>query len=81
MNVAQLIEKLETFEPTMLVLQSSDEEGNDFNSTSDFSVELVDANYSGGRTDELYLKEDLEADDYSDAEIKANFKEVLVLWP
>lgn len=83
MTVAELIRKLQTYNPDDLVLLSKDEEGNGFSSIEDFSLELVELDYEGGLAEDLFNQEDLldNDPDLTIADIKQNFQEVLILWP
>lgn len=84
MTVTELIERLSTLDPNIQVLLSGDEEGNDYSLVDDFSLELVERSYTGGRLEagELLSREDLIEDrDYEEHEIDAAFKPVVVLWP
>lgn len=82
-SVAELIKKLETYNPDSLVLLAKDVEGNDYSSLDDISVELVETDYDGGHIVDLFDQESLleEDSDRTAADIKNNFKEVVVFWP
>lgn len=82
-TVADLIRKLESYNPDSPILLAKDSEGNDYSSLDDISVELVEVEYEGGHVEDLFNKEELQDEnpDLSDASVKLNFKEVLVLWP
>lgn len=76
-TVSQLVKHLNTFPPDTLVLVSSDAEGNEYSSVDEASVSFVDSAYSGGRTEDVYMIDDLEnEDDYG-----VNYKKVVVIWP
>jgi hypothetical protein len=82
-TAADLIRKLETYNPDSLILLAKDTEGSAYSSLDDISVEMVEVDYDGGEVEDLFDKEALlEADpDLSSNELKNNFKEVLVFWP
>lgn len=65
--------------PNMTVVLSSDEEGNSFKNLADYSIELIEKDSDSWEVD-LFSPEDLEVD-YEPAEIEANFREAIVLWP
>lgn len=82
-NAADLILKLQTYEPDSLILLAKDTEGNDYSSLDDISVELVETDYDGGHIVDLFDQETLleEDPDKTISDVKNNFKEVIVLWP
>lgn len=65
------------------ILLAKDSDGSDYTSLDDISIELVEADYDGGPIEDLFNKEELldEDPDLTDATVKMNFKEALVLWP
>lgn len=82
MTVADLIKKLEGYNPDGIVLLAKDAEGNDYSSLDDFSVEFVEAAYDGGQVEDLFDKDELLDDpDMTPTSLKANFKEALIFWP
>jgi len=87
MNIVAFAEKMTELaqqDPTMEVIQASDEEGNSYYSTDDFSIELVERTYAGGvlEAGELFSREDLISErDYEEHEIDEAFKPAVVLWP
>lgn len=82
-TVADLIRKLETYNPDDLILLAKDAEGNDYSSLDDISIELVENDYDGGHIIDLFDQESLleEDPDRTSKDIKNNFKEVVVFWP
>lgn len=81
MNKKQLIDALEEFPDTIEILVSADSEGNSYSSLEFVDQQLALKDYSGGKTEEIFSKEDV-ADDHDDSDpILDSFKEVLVLWP
>lgn len=87
MNIVAFAEKMTQLaqqDPTLEVLLAGDEEGNDYSAVDDFSMELVERTYNGGRLEsgELFSREDLISEsDYEEHEIDGVFKPVVVLWP
>lgn len=83
MTVAELIDRLKTFDPTMKVVLSKDEEGNGFSSAEDFSIEYAEKSWQGGRLemDDMFILDDDDEDEDVDSDHSAAFQEVLVLWP
>jgi hypothetical protein len=66
----------------MLVLASSDEEGNTFNKVEDFSIELIEKGTADEYEINLFNRDDLISEgDYEEHEIDAAFEETLVIWP
>lgn len=75
MNVSELIHELSKFAADIEVVQSQDAEGNSFASLDAVNICYRDADWSGGRIDDVYTADDLEED-----EIEDNVP-VVVLWP
>lgn len=62
------------------ILLAKDSEGNEFSAIEGWSIEYVDKDYAGGRTEDVFNEEDL-LEDSDDETIPDNFVPVLVLWP
>jgi hypothetical protein len=62
------------------ILIAKDAEGNEFSQVSGYSIEYVDRDYNGGRTEDVFNEEDL-IEDSEEGTIPENFVPVLVLWP
>jgi hypothetical protein len=80
MNVKDFIQILETYDPEMLVVMSSDSEGNNYSPFSDFDegYYIPYSTYSG----EMYFDQNLEEepDEYDVDEIRQE-RRALVLFP
>jgi hypothetical protein len=82
-TVADLIRKLESYNPDSIILLAKDSEGNEYSSLEDISVELVELEYEGGEVEDIFNKEELldGNPDMTDSKLALNFKEALVFWP
>jgi hypothetical protein len=78
MDRDQLVEALNKLPGNPRILLSQDAEGNEFSQLVDFSIEYVEEDYDGWRTDDLFNEDDLRDD--NDGEIPDGFEPVVVLW-
>lgn len=75
MKVKELIEKLKAVDPDMLVVMSSDAEGNGFHPLEDAET----GGYADGEVGLLELTEELKAKGYSEEDVRG--EPAMVLWP
>jgi hypothetical protein len=77
MNVKQLIKRIEKLDPDMLVVMSTDSEGNGFDTLS--SIETH--SYKDGEIGLLELTPELKERGYTDEDLLVGGKPAVVLWP
>lgn len=78
MDRDQLVEALNKLPGNPQIILSMDAEGNEFSGLADYSIEYVEEDYRGGRTEDIFNEDDLRDD--NDGEIPDGFKPVVVLW-